>query len=1222
MRSLKHILLGGMLVVWTVATGCGSPSSPATVPASQPTADTPPATKPESKPARKTPVASPSAEPPQPATPEHASPPDSILSLIPQDAYSALILHPQKATATPLGKALLQLHMIPPRLQRSAIAAADVQQVIFAKGSSTDQPEDECTIVRFAKPMSKELLLKEEFGDQPYEQVSFQGSVYYRYSSDLIDSVGDGSKDIPSVKSELIASYPEDFRENENGHLDGSGQGNWYYMGSDSNAATPQQSSLKPLTWDPVKNRYQHSKRGKNNVFPSIGETLHPSPDQPYYPLLRWQSRIAAKVRIRGKFSKLADAKNSDGVRAFINVDSDNQFAEDIGPRDTVGAEFDVTTTIHPGSEVDFVIGAKKNAEWDATKLVVSIEKVMPDEEAMPIPVVSNDGDLKGSGIWLVDDWTTVHGNEHQLRSLIDKRTTATPLTMKLQELDLNHDLMVVVVTAGHENEIAAISEQFTDETGVPLEGVWATMPGEIEWVVISADLSGDTLLDARASTKSDASANELHAAMDSLLESAEGLRRLLPLDSPALPVLKQLLQGTSLQLSATSVQLSTKMPDSLFEFVEQDGIRSLASIDNGMPQPTGEEIPEERPQPSTLAPTQVARRTMPDEFSKEFEDLILREFDCRVFFPKNPAPPLYTTAPVTGGEVEVVTYDGNSNNATYLFEVYTYPQDFVDQMSASKLALRTRDSMVDSPTGRLRSGNPANYDGGEAIDFIYEHPATLFDGKGHVRVIVRGNRVYVLQADGVDVPPKEIAFFHNSFAPFDVPGSVPRESTMPPQAPKEKQPLPAVADRETALELVRKLYQEDFQNARTAIEKVAVAQTMLDRAADSKEPAERFVLLDVARKTAAGTGGVQVALEAVAQLEDQFQLNALQLKTQTLLALAEGTLTTDDRAFLSQEMVTTARDAIAADQFDAVKAMLDKAAANARLAKDFKLAKSAAELLTEAAEIETYFAAIRPALAKLPVSPDDSAANLAVGQYRCFYQGDWDLGLPLLAKGSDADLKSLAAEDLSRPDSADQQIALGDRWFQRSTEADATVQKHQQLRAAFWYRKALPGLSGLEKDAVEKQLAEMKYVAEASGPQLVHLPDVKMLGADVLINDGKGNFREERFRGEIYPEVLWAHAKDDTPSHYAFELNRQYSEISGKAAINDVQSSARPYKPQVFAIYGDRRLLWKSDPMQENKATQPFRLNVSGVKVLHLYVSGGGFGGHALWMDVVLEKK
>ena len=73
----------------------------------------------------------------------------------------------------------------------------------------------------------------------------------------------------------------------------------------------------------------------------------------------------------------------------------------------------------------------------------------------------------------------------------------------------------------------------------------------------------------------------------------------------------------------------------------------------------------------------------------------------------------------------------------------------------------------------------------------------------------------------------------------------------------------------------------------------------------------------------------------------------------------------------------------------------------------------------------------------KLKTDPDDAAASLAVGRWSCFWQGDWEEGLKLLAKGSDAALKSLAAEELAaKPAKADDSVARGDAWWNMAEKA------------------------------------------------------------------------------------------------------------------------------------------------------------------------------------------
>lgn len=59
----------------------------------------------------------------------------------------------------------------------------------------------------------------------------------------------------------------------------------------------------------------------------------------------------------------------------------------------------------------------------------------------------------------------------------------------------------------------------------------------------------------------------------------------------------------------------------------------------------------------------------------------------------------------------------------------------------------------------------------------------------------------------------------------------------------------------------------------------------------------------------------------------------------------------------------------------------------------------------------------MKPQLVALKLDPANPEANLAVGRWYCFSNDDWEDGLPLLAAGSDANLKAVATGDLSQPE-------------------------------------------------------------------------------------------------------------------------------------------------------------------------------------------------------------
>ncbi|MBA3936160.1 MAG: hypothetical protein H0X38_01775 [Planctomycetes bacterium] len=113
-------------------------------------------------------------------------------------------------------------------------------------------------------------------------------------------------------------------------------------------------------------------------------------------------------------------------------------------------------------------------------------------------------------------------------------------------------------------------------------------------------------------------------------------------------------------------------------------------------------------------------------------------------------------------------------------------------------------------------------------------------------------------------------------------------------------------------------------------------------------------------------------------------------------------------------------------------------------------------------------------AILKLLDTPDDAAANALVGRYFCFERGTWAVGLPLLAHGDDADLKAVAELDLRKPVAAAPQVEVGDRWYALAKKARQPAQDRMLARAAGWYRRAEPGLTGITRERIAQRSDEI----------------------------------------------------------------------------------------------------------------------------------------------------
>jgi len=295
---------------------------------------------------------------------------------------------------------------------------------------------------------------------------------------------------------------------------------------------------------------------------------------------------------------------------------------------------------------------------------------------------------------------------------------------------------------------------------------------------------------------------------------------------------------------------------------------------------------------------------------------------------------------------------------------------------------------------------------------------------------------------------------------------------TPPPAAPAStRRPVPP-ADRVRAAETqVRTFFKADYAS-NVPEDRRALARKLLKTALDTTDDAEsQYALLCEARAAAAQSGDVETAVQAVRETARLFAVDPAKEATATLTRLEEFVRTQDAARETVEAYLRAGAEALAADQVELAQILATRAERLARAAQDPALLTRVQDQAKEVQEIARETAAVRPALKKLAEDPDDPASNTTVGSYSCFVRDDWKKGLPLLAKGGDADLKALAEAELAKPATPEEQAALGDRWAAWGEKQSAPKAKaNGRERALSWYDTALPGLTGLAKARVEKK--------------------------------------------------------------------------------------------------------------------------------------------------------
>ena len=110
---------------------------------------------------------------------------------------------------------------------------------------------------------------------------------------------------------------------------------------------------------------------------------------------------------------------------------------------------------------------------------------------------------------------------------------------------------------------------------------------------------------------------------------------------------------------------------------------------------------------------------------------------------------------------------------------------------------------------------------------------------------------------------------------------------------------------------------------------------------------------------------------------------------------------------------------------------------------------------------------------------------------------------------------------------------------------------------------------------------------------------------------------------GQLAPNGIFMHPAPpfDNPSSLTFQLNKQFRVFSTQVSLND--SSPHAPSPMTFSVYGDGKLLWRSQEVLHQDQTQQCEVPIAGVDLLKLEVTAADDvrKAHAVWIDPYVAK-
>jgi hypothetical protein len=456
------------------------------------------------------------------------------------------------------------------------------------------------------------------------------------------------------------------------------------------------------------------------------------------------------------------------------------------------------------------------------------------------------------------------------------------------------------------------------------------------------------------------------------------------------------------------------------------------------------------------------------------------------------------------------------------------------------------------------------------------------------------------------------------------------------------RSPVPDKAAQEKALAQLKDAMKDDFSQAKSPEAQIALAMRLAQLAEQEtrKDPVTGYVAADQSLQIAVRQCNIPLASQLVGGFVSHFDLDAWKLRSTTLTQLGHAAKNPDQKVSLAKAALEQIDKAVADDRIEIAVELAATANFLSAQVKDPALRDIAKEASDLTKRIERGAQEAKVATDALAANPKDPDASVVVGKFKCFLKEDWKFGLPLLAQGSDEALAKLAVADAADPSDSADQAKLADQWWDLADKRaadksdagrkDEWAIKPMRARAVYWYRRALPNLTGLVLAKAQKRIDETGTEAKESIVSLetTFLDDLSDLSASV----GKGSLGKHgeagyfppgkfRVRGSQPLHALSIHPPSNGSSNASYNLDGKFRSFTAIAAIMD--DAKQMQSKAIFRVYGDGKQLWSSRALRGAGEYQECTVKVSGVQILKVEVicTGPNNDAHAVWVAPMLTK-
>ncbi len=299
--------------------------------------------------------------------------------------------------------------------------------------------------------------------------------------------------------------------------------------------------------------------------------------------------------------------------------------------------------------------------------------------------------------------------------------------------------------------------------------------------------------------------------------------------------------------------------------------------------------------------------------------------------------------------------------------------------------------------------------------------------------------------------------------------------ATQDEKLPGSRTPVPTEETRKHERTELEKRLKVPARSAWTKATASALARKALEVARASLPSSDGgYAALELTRDLAEVAADVDAGFEAIERLENQWELDGRPMRRALVLATAltaEG----DQRKSVGARSLDLAGEYIDLQEYELATELIDHPELKKIAYQNLDLQPRREKL--EVREIEE-FRLVRQHFEALKLPSPKPIHQHTAGYYLCFKRGDFERGLPLLAKGDFAAFAELAARDLKNPADPLQQLELAQAWLKlaRSEIRKAAEQDSALRRAQHWLSASQrgSGMTTAERERMAKLEAEL----------------------------------------------------------------------------------------------------------------------------------------------------